>query len=474
MSYAISTASPLPSNQNVAPQEFYTPSDILSIIAAQLANQAESRKLIHIKGIYSSNKRQDLKWVYHYGELRDEHGQCSITIVCDEKLAKTLPEGGLVSLGGVIERKPQMTGIISVQLKVSRADVVKTIAIDEDEKKRMAIQRYKAEVGFRNVDLLLEERIFRGERPRILLILAANSITLSDFGAGLNAALTSMDIRYFDISFSNPEGFVNCIRTIDPKQFDVVAFVRGGGSGLEKLDNPMVLQAVADLPIPTIAAVGHVEDKLCFKQVVDKVAPTPNGLGQYLSDIAERVAKKKADSTAVLTEQIRKHFEGQILDGKKQNEALQEKIQALNKSFEDTTNKYSAQLQTANAQNKEQLDSFNKALEEAGKKYENQMMEANKQNESLQGQLMSLSESISSSNKSHNEQINELKLQKENAIATAEALRKENEESLRRSEETANSLHDKIDALNGEMAKAKAWRWAAIIAAAAFLIAAIF
>lgn len=61
------------------------------------------------------------------------------------------------------------------------------------------------------------------------------------------------------------------------------------------MDDLSVLDAIANLKTPVIAAIGHVEEKLFIKQLVDKAAPTPNGLGQYFSEMVEKVSEKKAN-----------------------------------------------------------------------------------------------------------------------------------------------------------------------------------
>ena len=83
-----------------------------------------------------------------------------------------------------------------------------------------------------------------------------------------------------------------------------------------------VLTAIVELKTPIICAIGHVEEKLFIKQIVDKVAPTPNGLGQYFSEMVENVNEKKTHSRAVLTEQIKKQFKEQIEAGQKQNKLI--------------------------------------------------------------------------------------------------------------------------------------------------------
>lgn len=89
---------------------------------------------------------------------------------------------------------------------------------------------------------------------------------------------------------------------------------------------------IVEMQTPIIAAIGHVEEKLFIKQIVDKEAPTPNGLGQYFSDLVETVREKKNKSRAVLTEQIKKQFQEQLIAAQRQNKELQEKLVFLTKS----------------------------------------------------------------------------------------------------------------------------------------------
>ena len=110
---------------------------------------------------------------------------------------------------------------------------------------------------------------------------------------------------------------------------------------------------MVNLKTPTIAAIGHVEEKIFIKQLVDKCAPTPNGLGQYFSELVETVSEKKTKSRAVLTEQIKKQFKDQLEAGQKQNKELQEKLAALTKDQEATQKLHKEQVEAMGKQNQE-------------------------------------------------------------------------------------------------------------------------
>ena len=177
---------------------------------------------------------------------------------------------------------------------------------------------------------------------------------------------------------------------MDGGEFDVLALVRGGGSGIEHLDDLSVLERVVSLETPMICAVGHVDEKLFLKLVSDKVAPTPNGLGQWFSDLAEKVSKTRQDSIAVITKQVQKQFQERLDTQVKQNKDLQEKLTALTKQAEAN------QKQSAEASKKltEQHAADNKKLQD-------QLTEANKKN----GEL---AKTIEGQTKSHEEQMKAL------------------------------------------------------------------
>ena len=219
------------------------------------------------------------------------------------------------------------------------------------------------------VDAILEQLLYIGERPKVALLFARSSITMSDFEAGINAAKVAIDFTERRVNFSNSQDLVNTLNDIDNQCYSALAIVRGGGGGIEKLDDLSVLDAIANLKTPVIAAIGHVEEKLFIKQLVDKAAPTPNGLGQYFSEMVEKVSEKKSKSRAAITEQIKKQFKEQLEATRKQNKELQEKLTLLTKNQKEATKKHN-----------EQVQELTKVHQESAKKNFEQVQIAQKQN----------------------------------------------------------------------------------------------
>jgi exonuclease VII large subunit len=188
-----------------------------------------------------------------------------------------------------------------------------------------------------------------------------------------------------------------------------MALVRGGGGGIEAADDLLVLETITQLKTPLICAIGHVDEKLFIKNIADKVAPTPNGLGSYFSEMVELVAEKRNKSRAVLVEEVKKQFKEQLETAEKQNKELQNRFTALTKNQEEATKMHNEQVEAATKQNKElqgQLAFLNKSAETLQKEHAKQM-------EALQLQLKSLKEQNDKQAKDFNENIG--KMQKTNS-----------------------------------------------------------
>ena len=398
-------------NQNV-PVTIYKPSEIIGIFNSILAKQSVNAQVVYLRGVYLASGRQSYNG-YFYDTLRDEDRQEEITMYVTQQQRENLKNGNLVNVGGVLGRNVNNRGQIQIILNVSRIEIVQEQAIDEDEIERMELRQKKSSVGFKNVDSVLEQLLFTDQRPRVALLFATSSITMSDFEAGINAAKSAIDFMEYRANFSNAKEFISTLQSLERGNFDVIALVRGGGARIESLDDVSVLEQIVSMNTPTIGAIGHVEEKIFIKQLVDKCAPTPNGLGQYFSEMVENVSEKKTRSRAALTEKIKKQFKDQLEASQKQNKELQEKLKVLTKAQEDSV----------------------KAQQEATKKHNEQVQAAQKQNKELQEQLKGIQ-------KSHQEQITKL----------TEAQKQQQEQQKKQQEELNKSL-GKMQESNAQLQK---------------------
>lgn len=411
-----------PAAGQLVQENVYKPSELIAIFNTILSQQSINAKVVYLRGIYWRNPRQDPRWTSCFDILRDEDSQDELTLKITQKQRETLKDGSLVSVGGVLSRQVSNKGYIQLLLTVSRIEVVSDHVVDEAEIRRSEIRQRKALIGFKNVDGILEQCLFIGERPRIALLYASVSITDSDFEAGCKAAQSAMDFQEFRVNFASSDDLCRTLVSLDNQGFTCIAIVRGGGGGLEHLDDVKVLEVVANMNTPVIAAVGHVEEKVFLKQIVDKVSPTPNGLGAYFSDLVEKVAQKKEQSVSVLTEKIRKQFVEQIETANKQNKTLQT-----------------------------QLGQLTKASEESQKQHKVQIEEANKQNKTLQERLEQMNKTLQASQKSHTEQMTALQNQMKAQNEASEKARKEQQEADERKNRQFNESLTKMQEVNSKL-----------------------
>lgn len=404
-------------NNSLPATTVYKPSEIIGIFNSILAKQSVNAQVVYLRGVYLASGRQSYSG-YFYDTLRDEDRQEEITMYVTQQQRENLKNGNLVNVGGVLGRNVNNRGQIQIILNVSRIEIVQEQAIDENEIKRMELRQKKSSEGFKNVDSILEQLLFVDQRPRVALLFATSSITMSDFEAGINAAKSAIDFVEYRANFSNANELVGTLQSLDKGGFHVIALVRGGGARIESLDDISVLERIVSMNTPIIGAIGHVEEKIFIKQLVDKCAPTPNGLGQYFSEMVESVSEKKTKSRAALTEQIKKQFKDQLEASQKQNKELQEKLKVLTKAQEDSV----------------------KAQQEATKKHNEQVQAAQKQNKELQEQLKGIQ-------KSHQEQIAKLTEAQKQQQEQQKKQQKELNKSLGKMQEANNQLQKNLAAI---------------------------
>lgn len=370
----------------VAQVTVYNPNEIINLFSESLARRGAG--IINVRGIYQKGKNTSYGG-YFYDFLKDEFTQYELSIKIPGLLREGLEEGNLVDMKGTIDRKVNNNCTVQLTLNVTGVIIVQEQTFSEEEIRRIEIRKKKSQAGYRKVDNILEGAIFADKRPSVALVFADSSITDADFDAGKQAAEVQIDFTEYRVSFARPKDFVQTLREADGRGHDVICVVRGGGSGLEALENLDVLDCIAGMGTAVVSAVGHAADKVFINEISDLEIGTPSLLGSYFKDLVEKVAKKKADSTAALTRKIEAQFKEQIETSKKQNAELQKKFDELSKQSAEATKKHDEQVKESQAQNKklqEMVDAMSKGAGQTQKKY-------NEQVAGLQAQLKTITES---------------------------------------------------------------------------------
>ena len=381
---------------NLPTVTYYTPVELVGFYRNVL-ERGKSNGVVWLRGIYIQRPSQNNQWSAYYDELRDVDSNTSITLKINRQDRQRLKPNSLVQIGGLIELNPFTNGTIQIVVSVTRFEIIKDQFVTEQDIKRSEIRIAKTKRGFKNVDAVLEDKLFRDERPKVALIFASTSITMADFNAGVNAAAVKIDFTELRQSFGNGTSLAAFLKQQDGVQFDTIALIRGGGNGIEALDDISVLQTVSEMKTPIICAIGHVGEDLFLKSIADKVASTPNGLGQYFSEMVERVAAKRNNSRAALVQEVKKQFQKQLEDSNKKNKELLTQIEKMTKQQQEQTKTNKENIDKLNEQNKKNLEAQQKKNDEALAKFQaqskQQMEQSQKQNAALQKQLADLSKS---------------------------------------------------------------------------------
>ena len=383
-------------DKNLPVVSYYTPVELVGIYRSFL-ERGKSNGVVWLRGIYIQRPNQNSQWLAYYDELRDVDSNTSITLKINRQDRQKLKPNSLVQIGGLVELNPYTNGTIQIVVSVTRYEIIKDQFVTEQDIKRSEIRIAKTKRGFKNVDAVLEDKLFRDERPQIALVFASTSITMADFNAGVNAAAVKIDFTELRQSFGNGTALATFLKQQDTMQYDTIALIRGGGSGIEALDDINVLQTISEMNTPIICAIGHVGEELFLKSIADKVAPTPNGLGQYFSEMVERVSAKRNNSRAALVEEVKKQFQKQIEESNKKNKELLTQIEKMTKQQQEQTKANKENIDKLNEQNKKNLEAQQKKNDEALAKIQaqnkQQMEQAQKQNVALQKQIEDLSKS---------------------------------------------------------------------------------
>ena len=325
----------------------YNPGEVIGLFTEAIAKRSPG--VIHVRGIYHPGKGV-LYGGYYYDILHDELSSKELSIMVSPHIRVQLVDGNLVDLKGLVERRVTNDCSVRLLLQVTGMSVVQEQTVSEEDMKRIEIRNGKAKAGFKNVDGILESAIYADRRPSVGLIFADSSITDADFNSGKEAAGTMVDFWEYRVSFARPDAFVQKLRDVDGNGHDCICIVRGGGAGLEALDNLSVLECVAGMKTAVITAVGHTVDKVFINEIADLEIGTPSLLGSYFQNLVENVSKKKADSTAALTRKIEAQFKQQIENAKKQNEELQKQLAGLRDATTKAQALHDAQVKAAQGQ----------------------------------------------------------------------------------------------------------------------------
>ncbi len=357
---------------------YYAPSEIFNCYKSKLTTDyytnSKGQLRIYIQGIYVPGNNQVYQG-YCFDSLKDVNSNTYLQVRMPLSIRSQLKAGSLINVAGILNYDVQNAySSIRLTFEVTWAETVQTDVVSKDDIRRNELLLMKNNSKSKNVDTILESILYEDRKPKIGVIIAETAITELDFNRGLNAAAKEKVLfERMRCSFGRPQDLINLLKQQDLKGYDAIALVRGGGSEKDwgALDNLDVLQTIVRMKTPVISAVGHPDEKAFIKKLADKVVEVPFALGSYFSNMVNEVIEQRAKSKAALVDEVKKQYEQELIQARKQNETLNGQIKALNKTLEDGQKLHDAQLRKAQEQNTElqkNIDKINGSITELTKK----------------------------------------------------------------------------------------------------------
>lgn len=388
----------MPTSSNIpAPANLFRPSEIIGILRNHLATGQVNQKVVCLRGIYFKGSYVNQYFHTATDRLVDESTSDELTLAMPLNLRDDLDNGNVITVHGILDRSVTNKGLIQVVLKVSEVEKIKELAVSEDEIKRTELRRIKSEKGFKNVDSLLESLLYQDKRPQVALVYAETSITNDDFEKGVQAARTHIDFKEYRVSFAKTKAFCQTLKQLDSMNYDVIAIIRGGGAGLEALDEVELLETLVNLNTAWMYGAGHEGEKLFILNIADKAIAIPHALGTYFRDITDGVVQKRNNSRAALVKQVEGQFKKQLEESNKKNKELLIQIEKMTRQQQEQTKANKENIEKLTEQQKKNLEAQQKKNDETLAKFQaqskQQMEQSQKQNAALQKQLADLSKS---------------------------------------------------------------------------------
>ena len=422
----------------------FKPSEIIGILRNHLATGQVNQKVVCLRGIYFKGTYINQYFHTASDRLVDESTSDELTLSMPLNLREGYENGNVITVHGILDRTITNKGLIQIVLKVTEVEKLKELAVSEDEIKRTELRRIKSEKGFKNVDNILESLLYQAKRPQVALVYAETSITNEDFEKGVQAARTHIDFTEYRESFARTKVFCQKLKQLDTMNFDVIAIIRGGGAGLEALDEVELLETLVNMNTAWMYGAGHEGEKLFILNIADKAIAIPHALGTYFRDITDGVVQKRNNSRAALVKEVEGQFKKQIEDSNKKNQELTKEVEALqkqNKEQTEASNKKIEELTKAQKEHekvvKEMTEQHKKATEEANKLHKTQNETLQKANTQLQEQL-----------KTQGKTLTDLQTQQQKQQG-------EFNKSLGQMQETNKGLQASVNKMTGELMTAR-------------------
>lgn len=311
----------------------YTPEELVERYRRIMLGTNELCSKLMVRGIYRRNDGMEA-YEYRYDQLEDESTHTSIDILFKKEqlpLRERLAPNMRITVVGVpyISNNKKSKNL-ALNLSVTDVQEMVLPTLTPNKLRSMEAVRTKLRNGKKTIPAISD---VTDDKYKVCLILPLESVADSDIFSPLNGyedSCLAIDTRH--VNTHDTESVVAALREADEKEYQIIVISRGGGSGLEHLDHPDILEAITQLKTPLVVAIGHVDDKLYIKDMADLTLDVPNHLGRWLYELQCEKSRGEVSDTA----------QARIMSLENEKKNLQDEVdktkEELNKLFIEKVN----------------------------------------------------------------------------------------------------------------------------------------
>jgi len=338
----------------------YSPGTLLGVYASAIHTQADG-KILLARGIYLVSQNQKEYSGYYYETIQSPNENKSIRIKIPGLLRSKLENNHIYIFKGYIEKKINFS---SIELVFVVDDILQKEEnpISPEDLKRFDLLQKKVAKGFIDLEALVKEHIYTGKILKIVNIYGNTAIVNKDFDKGLADSITRFQVTDHRCNFNSKTELLATIRNLREMDYDVIAFVRGGGekASMEVFNDPELGEEAINLKQILVTALGHTVDNTLMDKLADKKFALPHDYGNSLKVWVDEAIAEQAKSKSVFMEQVKKDLKKTFQD---QITTLQKQLEIKNKEYETAQLKFKEMVEQNQKDKLETIQAKEKAFE---------------------------------------------------------------------------------------------------------------
>lgn len=372
----------------------YSPASVIGIFSNALKLNA-TVNLIYLKGRYAYGGGKSYG-NYYYDLLFSEGDHTSIGIRISSLLRSKITNNEIYTLRGFIEKSIKNS---SIELRFVVDEIVhqEERSISEEELQKYGLIQKKLEVGSKNLETLIRDKMLTDEKVKVANIFGNNAIVQKDFSEGLDVSLQYFVVDNHSCNITSSTAIISTLKEISALDYDIVALVRGGGDrqSMETFNDLSLSELFISMRPITVTAIGHTVDETLLDKLADKRFHLPHDYGAGLHAIAEKLSHERSNSRALLIDEVKKDVTKQFSE---QVETLEKQLKKKNDEFTEAQKTYKEQVETHNKTFTDQLkvrnEEFQKLQVASGKQLEDLQKNFQEQQKQRQAEMESYKKEI--------------------------------------------------------------------------------